>query len=164
MIYIYPNPNGDTRTAPKDVTFEEFQKANDMHIADVSAVMRELSEMIGSAGQHHDYTKKSQERMFYRDFKSTIENGTDFVNGEWYNLHTKAERHHLLSRCPEDVNFIDIFEMIADCTCAGLARSGEVRDFEISIDILTKAFKNTCELIKSMVKVSDWKREEIEIF
>ena len=44
----------------------------------------------------------------------------------------------------------------------GLARSGEVRDFEISIDILTKAFKNTCELIKSMVKVSDL--ESVEMF
>lgn len=43
MIEIYKNPNGDTRTAPKDVTFEKFQEANDMHIEDVEAVMYELS-------------------------------------------------------------------------------------------------------------------------
>ena len=30
MVKIFKNPNGDTRTAPKNVTFEEFQEANDM--------------------------------------------------------------------------------------------------------------------------------------
>ena len=41
MIEIKKNPNGDTRTAPKGITFEEFQEANDMHIYDVSRVMYE---------------------------------------------------------------------------------------------------------------------------
>lgn len=153
MIEICKNPNGDTRTAPKDVTFEQFQEANDMHIADVSAVMYELSRMVDSAGGSHDCTKKCQERMFYNDFKNTIENGADFVSGDWYQMHVTAERHHLLSHCPNDVNLIDVLEMIADCTCAGLARSGEIRDLEINADILDRAVKNTCELIKSMVTV-----------
>ena len=39
MIEIQKNPNGDTRTAPKGITFEEFQEANDMHIEDVKEVM-----------------------------------------------------------------------------------------------------------------------------
>lgn len=153
MILIYKNPNGDTRTAPKNVTFEQFQKANNMHIDDVHEVMYALSNMVKKAGKNHDFTKKSQGKMFYRDFKSTIENGTDFINGEWYQLHVNTERHHLLSHCPDDVNLIDVLEMIADCTCAGLARSGEIRDLEIDNDILNKAIKNTCELIKSMVIV-----------
>lgn len=155
MIEIYKNPNGDTRTAPKEITFEQFQEANDMHIDDVKAVMYELSRMVDRAGENHDCTKKSQERMFYRDFVNTQENGADFVNGEWYQLHVKAERHHLLSNCPDDVNLIDVLEMIADCTCAGLARSGEIRDLEISEEILTKAAKNTAEMIKSMVVVKE---------
>ena len=155
MIEIEKNPNGDTRTAPKGITFEEFQEANDMHIYDVSSVMYELSKMIDSAGEHHDYTKKSQERMFYRDFVNTQENGDDFTKSEWYSLHTKAERHHLLSCCPEDVNLIDVLEMIVDCTCAGLARSGEVRDLEINAKILEKAVNNTTQLIKSMVKITE---------
>ena len=37
--------------------------------------------------------------------------------------------------------------MIVDCTCAGLARSGEVRGLEINAEILEKAVKNTVELI-----------------
>lgn len=155
MIEIKKNPNGDTRTAPKDVTFEQFQEANDMHIEDVSSVMYELSKMIDARGENHDCTKKSQERMFYRDFVNTQENGDDFTKSEWYSLHTKAERHHLLSSCPEDVNLIDVLEMIVDCTCAGLARSGEVRDLEINAEILEKAVNNTTQLIKSMVKITE---------
>lgn len=155
MIEIQKNPNGDTRTAPKGITFEEFQEANDMHIDDVKAVMWEFAKMVDHAGENHDCTKKSQERMFYRDFVDTQENGADFVNGEWYQLHVKAERHHLLSKCPADVNLIDVLEMIVDCTCAGLARSGEIRDLEIDSDILNQAVKNTAELIRSMIVVKE---------
>ena len=153
MIKITKNPNGDTRTAPKGITFEQFQEANDMHIDNVADVMWELANLIEKTGELHDCTKKSQERMFYRDFVNTQENGADFVSGEWYQLHVNAERHHLLSNCPEDVNLIDVLEMIADCTCAGLARSGEIRDLEINSEILERAVKNTAELIKSMVEV-----------
>lgn len=153
MIEIKKNPNGDTRTAPKGITFEQFQEANDMHIEDVGKAMHALSRFVDTAGRNHDFTKKSREKMFYRDFVDAQENGADFVNGEWYQLHVKTERHHLLSNCPDDVNLIDVLEMIADCTCAGLARSGEIRDLEISEEILTKAVKNTAEMIKNMVSV-----------
>ena len=146
-IIIERNPNGDTRTAPKNITFEQFQKANDMHRADVSAVMKYLAHLIHNAGLKHDYTKKTDEELFYENFLSTVNNGTNFVEDEWYQLHVNTERHHLLSRCPDDVNLIDVIEMIADCTCAGLARSGEVRSLEISTEILEKAVQNTVKLI-----------------
>lgn len=146
-IIIERNPNGDTRTASKNITFEQFQKANDMHRADVSAVMKYLAHLVHKAGLKHDYTKKSDEELFYENFLSTMNNGTDFVNDEWYQLHIKVERHHLLSNCPDDVNLIDVLEMIVDCVCAGLARSGEVRGLEISTEILEKAVQNTVKLI-----------------
>lgn len=155
MIEIVKNPNGDTRTAPKGITFEQFQEANDSHIDDVKSVMYELSRMVDRAGEYHDCTKKSQERMFYRDFVDTQENGADFINGEWFPLHVKAERHHLLVNCPDDVNLIDVIEMIADCTCAGLARSGEARELEIDSEILNRAVKNTAEMIRRMIVFSD---------
>lgn len=153
MVKITKNPNGDTRTAPSGITFKQFQEANDMHINNVEEVMWEIANLVEKAGELHDCTKKSQERMFYRDFVNTQENGADFVNGEWYQLHVNVERHHLLSNCPDDVNLIDVLEMVADCTCAGLARSGEIRDLEINSEILDRAVKNTAELIKSMVEV-----------
>ena len=155
MVKIFKNPNVDTRTAPKNVTFEEFQEANNMHIDDVKQVMYELSQIIDHRGENHDCTKKSQERMFYNNFLSTMNDGTDFVNDEWYQLHIKAERHHLLSNCPDDVNLIDVLEMIADCVCAGMARNGEIRDLEINAEILEKAVNNTTQLIKSMVKITE---------
>lgn len=155
MITIKKNPNGDTRTAPKEVSFEQFQEANDMHRADVAAVMWELSKMVDATGEMHDCTKKTQERMFYRDFLNAMNNGADFVNGEWYQLHVHAERHHLLSHCPDDVNLIDVMEMLADCVCAGMARSGEIRSLEINNETLSMAVKNTIELIKSMIVVEE---------
>ena len=155
MIKIKKNPNGDTRTAPKNVSFEDFQEANDMHISDVNNVMEFLSNSVKCRGVFHDYTKKSQEKLFYDNFLSTMNKGTDFTKDEWYQIHIKAERHHLLSHCPDDVNLIDVLEMIVDCTCAGLARSGEVRPMEINDDILHKAIDNTIELIKSVVEVEE---------
>lgn len=57
MIKIKKNPNGDTRTAPKNVSFEEFQKANNMHISDVNNVMNFLSDSVKRRGMFHDHTK-----------------------------------------------------------------------------------------------------------
>lgn len=146
-IIIKKNPNGDTRTASKNISYEEFQEANDMHKRDVYEVMKYLSRLISVTGLSHDFTKKREEQLFYKNFLSAMNNGTNFVEDEWYQLHINEERHHLLSRCPEDVNLIDVIEMIVDCTCAGLARSGEVRELEINSEILEKAVQNTVKLI-----------------
>ena len=153
MIKIKKNPNGDTRTAPKGITFEQFQEANDSHIADVRVVMNKIAVMLLENGINHDHTKKSAEEQFYKDFISTINEGTNFVSGIWYQYHINAERHHLLSRCPKDVNLLDVIEMIVDCVCAGLSRSGEIRDLEINSEILDMAVKNTSKMIQDMVRV-----------
>lgn len=152
-IVIHKNPNGDTRTAPKGIAFEQFQEANNSHRDDVNKVISVLSLMLSENGVKHDWTKKSEERMFYRDFLAAMNEGADFVSGEWYQLHVNTERHHLLSRCPEDVNLLDVIEMIVDCVCDGKTRSGEVRDLEISTDILEKALKNTVKLVDDMTVV-----------
>lgn len=152
-IVIHKNPNGDTRTAPKGIAFEQFQEANNSHRDDVNKVISVLSLMLSENGVKHDWTKKSEERMFYRDFLAAMNEGADFVSGEWYQLHVNTERHHLLFRCPEDVNLLDVIEMIVDCVCAGKTRSGEVRDLEISTDILEKALKNTVKLVDDMTVV-----------
>ncbi len=48
-IIIEKNPNGDTRTAPNGISFEQFQEANDMHRADVNAVMKFLAHLVHKA-------------------------------------------------------------------------------------------------------------------
>lgn len=147
LVEIYKNPNGDTRTAPKDVTFEEFVKANESHRLDVGRVMRELGRDLWEASVKHDYTKQAYENQFFDDFIATLKYGANFEESEWYKRHIEEERHHLLSRCPDDVNLLDVIEMVVDCVCAGKTRSGEVRPLEISDDILRLAVKNTVKLI-----------------
>lgn len=155
MIRIQKNPNGDTRTAPKDVTFEEFAEANDSHISDVRRVLKRLADVLSLTGELHDCTKKLYELEFYNDFKDALENDSKFVEGEWYKMHIEKERHHLFSRCPDDVDLFDVIEMIVDCVCAGKARSGEVRPLEISDDILRLAVENTVKLIDNLTEVEE---------
>ena len=156
-ILIRKNPNGDTRTAPKGITFEQFDEANWSHKNDVRNVMYFLSRLIVKAGENHDWTKieEPHEHDFYNDFVATMNDGFNFIDGKWWNNHVNTERHHLLAHCPDDVNLIDVLEMVADCTCAGLARSGEVRPMEINPDILVKAVENTSKLIQDMVEVKE---------
>lgn len=154
-IIIKRNPNGDTRTAKRDVTFEEFHEANSLHRWQVMAVLDALGRNISNRGAYHDYTKVTQERMFYNDFLKTMNEGASFIDLDWYKMHVMAERHHLLDNCPEDVDLVDVLEMIVDCVCAGLERSGEVRELEIDNAILEKAIRNTVELVKGMIKLED---------
>lgn len=155
MIQIFKNPNGDSRTAKKNVTFEEFQESNNMHRQDVMKVMNELAIDIQVKGINHDYTKKTKEQLFYDNFTSTAIECSDFLKSEWYQSHIEKERHHLLSRCPEDVNLLDVLEMVVDCVCAGISRSGEVRPIEINSEILNRALANTTKLIQNMVEGVD---------
>ena len=155
MPIIYKNSNGDTRTAPKNVTFKEFQKANDMHREDVKNTMNEIALLLMEKGKKHDWTKKDYEEMFYNNFLSTLNNGTNFIEDEWYQLHIEKEKHHLFSKCHDDVDLLDVIEMVVDCVCAGKARSGEIRGLEINQEILGKALKNTVKKINEMVKCEE---------
>ena len=155
MSIIYKNSNGDTRTAPKNVTFKEFQKANDMHREDVKNTMNEVAFLLMEKGKKHDWTKKDYEEMFYNNFLSTLNNGTNFIEDEWYQLHIEKEKHHLTSKCHDDVDLLDVIEMVVDCVCAGKARSGEIRGLEINQEILDKALKNTVKKINEMVKCEE---------
>lgn len=154
-VMVERNPNGDTRTANADVTYEEFQKANRSHIKDVRNVMHELSKKLNIKGQYHDWTKLSGEMQFYKDFKDTLSNGSDFTKKTWYKMHVHAEKHHPLSLCHENVDLFDIIEMIADCVCAGKARTGDVTRLALPNYILQEATMNTWEFVERMVVVDE---------
>ena len=157
-IKIKRNNLGDTRTATKVPTFYEFVDANKDHLNDVKNMMRELADDISKRGSNHDFTKMfdPEKSLFYRELCAKIEGKTDsFVDGEWYSMHCRTERHHLNEYCPEDVNLIDVLEMISDCVCAGMARSGNVYPIEIPSDILQKAVKNTVQMCIDAVEVTE---------
>jgi hypothetical protein len=153
MVRINKNPNWENNIPKKDVTFEDIQNGNDIHINNVMDVMDFLADEIKFRGELHDCTKKSQEQLYYRCYMDNVLNGADFTQSDWYKMHIQAERHHLHNNCPEDVNFIDIIEMISDWVCAGLSRSGEVHQLDLSDDILRKAFYNTVEYVKNSVEL-----------
>ena len=154
---IQRNCLGDTRTANKLPTREEFRYANNMHIQDVQNICRKYAHILEYRGGWHDYTKIDAEDEFYNDFCRCLSIGdADFTIMPWYDkIHIVEERHHLLSNCPNDVNLIDVFEMIIDCVCAGMARSGSVRPIEIPNDILRKAVANTAKEIEESIVLED---------
>lgn len=152
-IIIKKNPNGDTRTAKGEVSFEEFAHANDMHINDVKNIMDFYADLCKYNGENHDFTKKKYEKQFYDEFVYSRMNNVKFTESEWYKNHIKEERHHINSFVHNDVDLFDVLEMIADCTSASLARSGNVREITIDKDVLYKAFQNTCKLTKNMCKL-----------
>lgn len=155
-VKIKQNKLGDTRTATKIPTFSEFVNSNNLHRRDVKELMDAIIIDIGKRGRNHDITKIEEpyKSLFYRELCAKIEGKIDdFTKGEWYPMHCKTERHHLNEYCPCDVNLIDVIEMICDCVCAGLARSGNVYPIEISPEILQNAIQNTVQMCIDAVEV-----------
>ena len=148
-VRIKQNKLGDTRTATRTPTFTEFIQSNQLHCDDVENMTNEIAREIIKQGKKHDITKRTEpyRSLFYRELCAKIEGKIDsFTDGEWYSMHCKTERHHLNEYCPDDVNLIDVIEMICDCVCAGMARSGNVYPIEISSEILQKAIQNTAQM------------------
>lgn len=58
VIDVAANNLGDTRTANRKPSFDEFKAANGSHMVDVQDVMFEIAKLIRKAGIEHDYTKK----------------------------------------------------------------------------------------------------------
>ena len=155
-VKIKQNKLGDTRTATKVPAFYEFEYSNNLHCRDVRKLMYAISIDIREQGEKHDITKREEphKSLFYRELCEKIEGKIDnFTNGEWYPMHCKTERHHLNEYCPCDVNLIDVIEMICDCVCAGLSRSGNVYPIEISSEILQKAIQNTVQMCIDAVEI-----------
>lgn len=156
MIKIKKHTEGDSRVATELPTFTDFNEANNSHQRDVQNLITEFTLMLKERAIKHDWTKTQEpyRSMFYRDMCNTIEGRMDFTDGEWAHLHyCELERHHLKRHCPDDVNLIDVIEMLCDCVSAGMARSGDVHDIDISPEVLTKAVTNTVDLLKGEIEV-----------
>ena len=152
MIDIMLNPNADSRTALELASEESLMVATDEHISHVQQALAVFATMCQRAGYNHDFTKKAYSEEFYNEL-ATLKPGDEFKNGKWYKLHISRERHHLLSKAPDDVNLVDVLEYISDGVVAGYARSGSVYDITIPDELLQKAFRNTVELLKSQVNL-----------
>ena len=162
IVKMERNCLGDTRTATHMPTREEFREANWSHKDDVLNLAVAFASELRSRVGNHDWTKVQApyDEMFYELMKSTIEDGADFMDGEWARLHYDVlERHHLSRHCPSDVTLFDVLEMLFDCVSAGMTRSGSVYPIEISNEILQKAVSNTVDYLVKHVEVLDRKTE-----
>ena len=154
-IEIERSQNCDTRSADKLVSKEELYQQSKQHIQDVRKAIDWMVEHLCDRAENHDWTKLENIDDFHKDFE-LIQSGQlgEFKQMHWFkNLHLQ-ERHHLNDRCPDDVNLFDVMERIADITMAGMARTGKIYDDTLSPEILTKAYKNTIELLKNAVEVN----------
>ncbi len=154
MIVIPRSQNADTRSCDfSKVQQDELYRNSHQHINDVRRALLFFKYLLDDAAQRHDYDKLLNIESFHNDFV------TGFNSTKWWDKHRKLNRHHLNNEdgVPYDVNLIDILDMIADCTVAGMARSGEVYSINISPEVLMKAFNNTCKLLLDQVKVVDAK-------
>lgn len=152
MLIIEKNPMADSRTCDVEkVEKSKLIEASLSHIEDVKKCMRFFCHKLKQAGNNHDSDKLTDIDQFYHDFK------TKFESTIWWDNHRKINRHHILQQdgIPDDVNLIDVFELIADCVTAGLARTGIVYDIEIDEHLLYIAFQNTVTLLKKQILVKD---------
>lgn len=158
MIIVRKHTEGDSRVATGAPTIDAFSIANRDHVEDVIKLGDFLKNEFSKKLHKHDWTKLAEpyKSMFYRDLCNTIEGKMEFLDGEWCKLHYNTlERHHLTRNHPDDVNLLDVLEMICDCVAAGMARSGEVREVEIPIEVLTLAVSNTVKLLSDNVVVDE---------
>lgn len=150
MITIQKSPTADTRTCDfSTVERKTLLKSSLTHIQDVGKALAFFSGLLIEAASVHDYDKLTLIDWFHREFAG------GFKETGWWDNHRKIHRHHLAQEdgVPNNVNLIDILEYISDCVMAGMARSGEVYELKITPELLTTAFHNTVNLLKSNVQV-----------
>jgi len=153
-IVIKKSPTADTRSAKEIVEHKTLLASSHQHINDVQKALRWMNCKLGDIALKHDWTKIDYIDEFFGDFSNVQNNkGVDFKKLTWFKRHVTSERHHVNDCCPEDVNLFDLLERIADITMAGMARTGKIYDDTLSPEILTRAYKNTIELLKSDVEV-----------
>lgn len=150
MIEVTRSPNADSRSMSATTTKADLQEATESHIGDVTKGLNFIAKMIEARGPMHDHTK-----MEAMDKFADALNSKHVKESPWYQKHITEERHHLKSHVPDDVNLIDVIEHVVDCTMAGLTRSGEVYDTDISPEVLQLAVQNTVELLKLNTTVAD---------
>lgn len=155
-IIINKSSNADTRSANGKVTKEQLEHDTLSHINDVQNVGYWLADKLKNQLVEHDHTKLDYLDEFYNDFNEKINDGTrNFKEMNWFKNRHMMERHHLNDSVPDDVNLLDIMEMVIDCTCAGLARSGNVYPITIPQKVVELAIENTKNLIIDNVEVVD---------
>lgn len=143
---------GDTRTCNVDnVSPFEFSEAIANHREDVLKVMSNMGRLVANAGKIHDITKLTQQSLFFKDFR------TKFESTEWFDMHVRAERHHLdiPGGVPIDVNIVDLIECLVDRVASYVARSKEndtYKQLRLDPQLLADIIVNTETMLLKSIK------------
>lgn len=156
-IVIKKSTDADTRSAEHLPTKKQLLQNTYSHIQDVQNVGNWLVDKLKEQLEQHDHTKVEYIDEFYKDFTKQLqsENKPNFKEMSWFKNRHMTERHHLNDSVPEDVNLLDVLEMVIDCTCAGLARSGDVYPITIPQEVIEQAIENTKQLIINNTEIEE---------
>ena len=156
-IIIKRSKDADTRSAEGVPTKKQLLQNTYSHISAVQNVGNWLADKLKQQLEQHDHTKVEYIDEFYKDFTEQLqsENKPNFKEMPWFKNRHMTERHHLNDSVPEDVNLLDVLEMVIDCTCAGLARSGEVYPITIPQEVIEQAIENTKQLIINNTEIEE---------
>ena len=154
-VIIEKTRGADTRSATSVVDKETLLRETHLHKNHVMSVMKSLGRELYAKADKHDFTKVDYIDKFHDNFVKAFNKEIEFKDHEWWGIHLAKERHHINDFMHEDTDLLDLIEMLADCICAGKARTGNVYPIEIDNSKLQKMLSNTIEKIKNAIEVKN---------
>lgn len=152
-VTIEPTTGADTRSATEIVTKDVLLRESHLHRSHVRRVMAALATEMMERAERHDDTKITHIDGFHDAFTRTMQKEISFKDHPWWATHL-TEKHHINDRLHEDADLLDLVEMIVDCTCAGMARTGSVFPIEVPDDTLQHLLRNTAARLLASIEVS----------
>ena len=153
-IQIEKTTGADTRSAKGTVSKETLLSESHLHRAHVRKLMGSVADELIEKGERHDYTKITLIDMFHDNFVQALSKRIEFKQHAWWREHLK-ERHHINDYMHPDTDLLDLIEMLANCVCAGRARTGEVWPIKIPDPKLHAMIQNTINKFMAAVEVRD---------
>lgn len=152
-IQIEKTVGADTRSAKEPVAKDTLLRESHLHRSHVRKLMASVAAELIEKAEAHDHTKISLINEFHDNFVKAFTKEIEFKSHPWWAEHLK-ERHHINDFMHEDADLLDLIEMIADCVCAGKARTGNVFPVTLSDERLQKLLQNTVTRFIASVEVS----------
>lgn len=153
-IQIEKTVGADTRSAREPVSKETLLRESHLHKSHVRKLLASVASELIEKGEQHDHTKISLIDQFHDNFVKAFSKEIEFKDHPWWAEHLN-ERHHINDFMHDDTDLLDLIEMIADCVCAGMARTGKVFPIEISSDKLQRIVQNTANRFIAAIEVKD---------
>jgi hypothetical protein len=151
-ITIEATTGADTRSAKEIISKEVLLRESHLHRSHVRKAMAAMAAELIDRAERHDHTKISGIDGFHDAFTRTMRKEIEFKDHDWWKLHL-TEKHHLNDYLHDDADLLDLLEMIADCVCAGKARTGSVFPVEVAADIIKRLIDNTVSSLSAAVQV-----------